>query len=361
MDCSDTSSRIGYATPEYSDKLLHNTNLVCKMSAFEVRKADPCEYVHLLLKKQIEEIGWIITEVSPNTYQLDIRNSFKRNHDTPSIARLDQSVRNEHLKPEDLCEIIASQLLVPLWWELNDKNYFLEIEGDILTLNLTWCSAPFVGKHIRLGSIVEGKLDECLAEFDLSGVPSKDIGLALYASTNDALYSNPSEKIYLITTGLLTCQALILSDPEYKSALLIHIIPETVSKMNINIELAIKFFTSLSGATKKIEARVIGGYTGQLGDAEGFHKTFLPTLTLHGIDIVETFIGNPDNRPTDILFDPHENKLYRIKLSKRDDKKLNEHYDSLSEKHTYLVGPFNLYRSNRPENLLQLHLTKPSK
>ena len=179
--------------------------------------------------------------------------------------------------------------------------------------------------------------EECIASFNSTEDSSKDTALALHADMNNAIYSSSDKETFLITTGLKTCLSLILSEPEHHSALLIHFRPSSVRKTNI--ELAIKLFTDLNEQTKKIEARIVGGFTGQLGDSEGFHKTFLPTLTCRGINIVETFIGNPDSRPENIIFDPQENKLYRLKLSKEDDKKLNEHNFN-SSKYQYKTSAF---------------------
>ena len=157
-----------------------------------------------------------------------------------------------------------------------------------------------------------------------------------------------------MTIDMCTCQALILSHPVHRSALLTHFLGNMVSKKNVMH--AIDLFTGLVGTTENIEARVVGGYTGQLGYGEGFHKSFLPALNHHGINIVETFIGNPAGRPMDIIFDPHKNELFRLKISMETKVKISEHNSSIRDKCIRGQHPFSLYTSDNPEHLLHLHL-----
>ena len=339
----------------------------CKASSFEVRKTIPEESASLIIQQRIQDLEWDIIEVTAETIHLDISKSLTRKQPTQNnassltvadrkinVAMVDRRIKKAHsTSPRKLFEFIAETLLDPLLNELENKSYFLEVEGSIESLHLTWYTSPFVGQHIRSGDMPES-LEGCLITLDLTGVAPEDTDSALLAVKDNAIYSSPAKKALLMTIDMCTCQALILSHPVHRSALLTHFLSNMVSKKNVMH--AIDLFTGLVGTTENIEARVVGGYTGQLGYGEGFHKSFLPALNHHGINIVETFIGNPDGRPMDIIFDPHKNELFRLKISMETKVKISEHNSSIRDKCIRGQHPFSLYTSDNPEHLLQLHL-----
>ena len=328
-----------------------NNHKVSSINPYELEKVIPCEEMERNLEQAVKPFEWRL--VKRNVTTLVISRSLK----APRNAPLWLSATDEMLKSagtsQKTTQIISDRILGALSHFLSNKKYFLDVQYiNKEELQLNWLKAEFVGQH--LFNCLACRMDSLKMLLD-----EHEEARTLYAEVNEAVFSNSkSENIMLYTGRLIVCSALVIFDDFSKTALMIHLNTGLINERNINY--AIDLFFHLSPNSTSAKSIIVGGTTCSIGSPYGFHKTFHPALTSRGIEIIETFIGNPQDRPRNIIFSPNESKLYSVDISEDTASQLLSEHELRYRGNEEFSRAFKTYTSKNDNFLIRIRLTNQS-
>jgi chemotaxis receptor (MCP) glutamine deamidase CheD len=177
------------------------------------------------------------------------------------------------------------------------------------TYRVTWGYSKIINSHFKNGHKIN-HMPACRVQFSHDKNSPRQL---LYTGQSEASVATKGDIDYLATTGVGPCHVLILWDRVEKKACFCHHLIDWVTREGLIRQS--NLLTQSGSKPENIEAKVIGGYTERMGWESGYFYCIKPTMEELGIAITETYLGDTDERPGNIIFDIDNGNVFSMDMA----------------------------------------------